>query len=382
MYQTASRIPGKQPDQSVSVGKWLTTMMAVVSMGLLLLGSAMAESIPSLPEITPAVAAANPELILRLAALSKEREALRNRTQQHNDACRSVEESSAAEAQCTRSLTALQSHLSRHIQASKQFIEMLATVGIAMAKEESERIRIIKSMNALGKRLGWSAVKQANLAEALNSLVVDGDPNATGTQIRQIWQDVLNRGHGGDIAREASQGNGPGIPGAGQQAKYQDCTVFALANAAGLPYGVVAARATKLIREGEWHDAAERANPQKLIEQNGLNGGEVVMLAEILGQAEVVRSSDFAKTLKEGRRVMVNVVPENGNANYGHEVVLTKTFQHGGETWYEMMDSNQGSQRRLYLSAKELNTMLQERGVAFRPEPGTTPKLLRHGDKY
>lgn len=73
----------------------------------------------------------------------------------------------------------------------------------------------------------------------------------------------------------------------------------------------------------------------------------------------------------------MNVVPEDGNVEGGHEVVLTKAFQHSGETWYEIMDSNQGPQRRLYLSAKELNTILQENGVTFRPEPGTTPKLLR-----
>jgi hypothetical protein len=42
-----------------------------------------------------------------------------------------------------------------------------------------------------------------------------------------------------------------------------------------------------------------------------------------------------------------------------------------------MMDSNQGPERRLFLSSKELNTMLQEKGVAYRPESGTTPALLR-----
>jgi hypothetical protein len=33
------------------------------------------------------------------------------------------------------------------------------------------------------------------------------------------------------------------------------------------------------------------------------------------------------------------------------------------------MDSNQGAQRRLYVSAKELSTLLQENGVAYRSEP-------------
>jgi hypothetical protein len=62
----------------------------------------------------------------------------------------------------------------------------------------------------------------------------------------------------------------------------------------------------------------------------------------------------------------------------GHEVVLTKTFQHRGETWFEMMDSNQGPQRRLFLSSKELNSILEENGVPFRPNRRTTPKLRRN----
>lgn len=246
----------------------------------------------------------------------------------------------------------------------------------ATAKVNSEDARIINGMNALAKQLGWSADEQARLNEALNKLGGDGDP-ASSAQISQAWDSVLARGHGGDLAREAAQGEGPGFPGSGKQTGYQDCAIFALANASGQPYGVVAARAAKLIGEGEWRNAAERANPQKTIERKGLIGGEVVMLTEALGQAEVVASTDFAKTLKGGRPVMVNVVPENGDVKSGHEVVLTKAFQHGGETWYEMMDSNQGPQRRLYLSAKELNTILQEKGVAFRPDSGTTPRLLR-----
>ncbi len=248
--------------------------------------------------------------------------------------------------------------------------------GAAVDTRNPEVVRIINEMNALAKRLGWSAAEQDRLATALNRLSSDGDQNVTDIQIRRAWQDVLVRGQDGDIARKAAQGDGPGLIGAGKQS-FEDCAIFALANASGLPYSVVAARATKLIGEGEWRNAAERANPQKVIEQKGLIGGEVVMLAEVFGQAVVVPSSAFAKTLKEGRPVMVNVVPENGNVDGGHEVVLTKTFQHSGETWYEMMDSNQGA-RRLYLSSKELNTMLQENGVAFRPDPGTIPELSGH----
>lgn len=346
----------------------LTHSIVVGLLGLLVAGGSAAEEIPPFPRISSATAAAHPEFPQRLNALIKERDTLRARTQIHNGQCQSVDVGSPAEARCSAALAALGADIDRHIQASTQFIQDYNAV---------ETARIIKDMNALAKRLGWSADKQARLDKALHKLDSDGDPNATGTQIRQTWQDVLARGQSGDMAREASQGEGPGFPGAGEQTRYEDCTIFALANATGQPYGVVAARAGKLIHEGDWREVAERANPQKVIEQQGLDGGEVIMLAEAFGRAEVVPSSDFAKTLKAGHPLLVGVFPENGDVNRGHEVVLTKAFQHGGETWYEMMDSNQGPQRRLYLSAKELNTMLQENGVAFRPEPGTTPKLLR-----
>ncbi len=235
--------------------------------------------------------------------------------------------------------------------------------------------RIIKCMNALAKQLGWNADKQTRLDKALNNLGIDPATWSDNTQIQRVWRDVLSRSQDTDLVREASQDGDLGFPGAGKQTGLQDCAIFSLANAAGLPYSVVAARAAKLIRQGEWRSAEERGNPEHTIER-GLMGGEVVMLAELFGQAEVVPSADFAKTLKQGRPILLNVVPKGGDLRSGHEIVLTKTFQHRGETWYVMMDPNQGPQQRLFLSGKELNTMLKENGVAFYPEPGTTLELL------
>jgi len=340
----------------------MAKMIAVMLFGLLPLGTAIAASIPALPEILPVTAAAYPDLVSRRAALAIERNLLRDRTRQHNGLCRSVAEGSPEAARCDSAREVLAADIERHIQASKKFI---AT-------------HMVNSMSLLAKRLeGWSTDEQDRLGVALDKLKSDGDPDVTDADIRQTWLGVLSRDQTQDFAREAAQGDGPGLYGAGEQTRYQDCAVFALANAAGLPYGAVAARATELLREGEWHSAAERAKPQKAIEERGLNGGEVILLAEVFGQVEVVNSKEFAETLKGGRPVMVNVVPASGDVEGAHQVVLTKAFQHHGESWYEMMDSNQGHLRRLHLSARELNVILQENGVAFSPEPDTTPQLLR-----
>jgi hypothetical protein len=327
--------------------------------------------IPAMPEIPltlaedfrePLIAKRQP-FALRKLALIDEGEVL-------NQSCVNIKKGSSQHQNCLSK----KAQYNAAVEALRGDLDKLADdIDVAIA---AHKARIIKRMNTLAKQLGWSADEQVRLDNALNSLDSDGDPT-TSAQIVQAWDDVLARGTTGVFAKAAAEGTGPVFPGAGEQTRYQDCAVFALANAAGLPYGVVAARAAKLIGEGEWRNAAERANPQSVIEQHGLTGGEVVMLAEAFGQVEVVRSVDFAKTLKEGRPLLVNVVPEDGNVDGGHEVVLTKVFQHAGENWYEMIDSNQGPQRRLYISARELDTILQENGVAFRPEPGTVPQLFR-----
>lgn len=280
--------------------------------------------------------------------------------------CRSVEVGSAKASECVAEATEVKTAAKKYRAALEEFKKNLAN-----ARRGYE---ILIGMNALAKRLGWGEREQERLDLALRTLGGDGYDNISREKIIQTWDDILARDKDGELAKESAQGRGPGLPGAGEQTLYQDCTIFALANAAGIPYGVVAARATKLIGEGEWRSGEERADPQKVIETKGLIGEEVTMLAESLGQAEVVKSEDFAKVLDSGRPIMIDVEHQKGG---GHEVVLTKTFQHGDETWYEMMDSNQGPVRRLYLSHRELNVILLENGVAFRPEEGTVPMLLR-----
>jgi len=232
---------------------------------------------------------------------------------------------------------------------------------------------IINAMNAMARRLGWDEKERTRLDRTLRAL---GYLRSTAepTLIRQTWNDILSRGPESEFAREAANGGGPGFPGAGKQTRYEDCVIFALANAAGLPYGVVAARAATMIRDGTWRSGIHRADPEQGI-KDGLNGGEVVLLAEAFGQAEVVADADLAKTLKGGRPVLVDVVPSGGSGK--HQVLLTKTFQHAGDTWFEMMESYQGPQRRLYVSAAELKLMQLENAVAFEPDAKKTPRLLR-----
>jgi hypothetical protein len=342
-------------------------ILTALTLGLLT--QSPAQQIPALKVLPPDMAPSGAALTARRTELTQERTTLHGKINDLNARCAAIKEGSAAEIACKHDQAELTIALNSHIEKSNDFNED--------AQPALTAYTMLNKMDALAKKLGWSPEKQARLHKALHKLDFDGDPNATGDQIRRAWQDVLSRNMDADLVREASKGGGLGFPGAGTQTVHNDCTIFALANATGRPYGEVGATATELIREGEWRNAGDRANPQAAIEHDGLNGGEVVMLAESYGQAEVVSRSDFARTLNAGRPILLNVVGSGGNVNGGHEVVLTKTFQHDGETWFVMMDSYQGPQRRLFLSGKELNTMLQENGVAYRPEPGTTPALLR-----
>jgi hypothetical protein len=240
--------------------------------------------------------------------------------------------------------------------------------------EEDDEPEIIKSINRAAKKSGWSLEEQKRLKIALDSLENVEDENLSRHEMRKraekIWKTINDRIVTDDIKAKAKLAKGMGLPGAGQQS-FEDCAVFALANAAGLPYGIVAARAAKLISEAEWRSSAHRSNPQQAIKDEGLNGGEVLFLAEAFGQVEIIRSDDFSKAVKEGRPVMINIWP-------GHQVVLNKTFEHDGKIWFEMIDSNlQGPWQRRYLNLEEVKKIILEKGIAFKPEQNTEPKLLR-----
>lgn len=228
---------------------------------------------------------------------------------------------------------------------------------------------------ALAQRLRWPTSEQTRLAAALARLSSDGDLSVTSRDVVRTWRTIIGRGADPAVIRAAG-GTGSRLPAAGTQS-FEDCAVFAIANAAGLPYSVVATRATELVREAPWRTPAERGSPQGTIETGGLIGVELVMLTEAMGQADIVGSAAFFDVVGSNRSVMVNVVPPSGNFSTGHEVVLSRAFRHEGVRWFEMIDSNQNVMERRYLTEAELNTILQETGIAFRSNSGTTPSPLR-----
>lgn len=142
--------------------------LSIVAVLLVLVGIEVpvAREIPALPEIPTVVAEAHPGFVKRRAALVEERAALRDRTQQHNAACSRVEEGSAAEAQCTQSLDTLKADLARHIQASKQFIELLAANGRRTSKDcrETEQ-QLARDQEAMHRQQKSIAQGQAELLE-------------------------------------------------------------------------------------------------------------------------------------------------------------------------------------------------------------------------
>lgn len=238
-----------------------------------------------------------------------------------------------------------------------------------LSEEEIRATRVTNGINALAKRLKWAPEEQERLDNALKMLRKDGIAHATSGQIQDTWLTIRKRKLGSPFLRLAARGAGPSLPTVGKQIG-NECAVIALANAAGVREAVVASKAYEFIRNGEWRNDDERARPFSVIEGHGLNGGELIMLAEFFGQARVVPSQDFVKTLKEGRAVILaNVIPPNGDLESGHQVVISKTFKYRGKTWFEIIDSNSDEKlQRQYLTAGELGTIIRETGVALIPD--------------
>lgn len=242
-------------------------------------------------------------------------------------------------------------------------------------RNDAERLR--EGVISYAQRLGWTDEEQKRVREAIAAVPFGENEGGSyvPAKILLSWGRIEERVKAGGFAAIAAKGEGPNLYGAGLQG-YNDCVIYAVAAASGRPYGVVAAEANKMIREGGWRTQSDW---QKVFGPGGgLYAEEVIMLAEGFGQARVVKPADFANTLKSGRPVLVNVVPQSGDISAAHQIVLAKTFRYRGETWYEAIDSNFGPLRRLYMNHGELDALLHDNGIAYLPEPGTTVKFLRN----
>lgn len=225
--------------------------------------------------------------------------------------------------------------------------------------------RIVTGVKETAKKLGWAEADRARLDAALTALGPDGTEELTSDKVEFAWSLTISKTDDPDLSKAADAVAGQVRPAVAQQGK-NDCAVAAVATAAGLPYDTVAARAEEILGKAEWLTPYERKAPlEEVSVRGGFNGGETVMLAESLGQVEVVSSGEFAKVVEAGRPVMARVITSSGE---DHEVVLTRAFQYEGKTWFEMADPGSPKARR-FVSQEHLNSILMEKGIAFRSDP-------------
>lgn len=239
-----------------------------------------------------------------------------------------------------------------------------------------EAERLIRQMKELAVKMGWPPDECKRVAMALDRLGALELKETPRARIEALWRACDARRGDAALLEALARAGGAGPVGRGRQTVHNDCVLFAVSQASGVPYGLVSNRAAEIVRRAEWRGAADRKDPSAALTR-GLNGGELVLLVESLGRAEVVKSAAFAKVLEDGKPVLVNVTPPGGEGG-GHQVVLTKTFRHGGKTWFVMRESNRGLDELVFLQAEELESLLGEAGgIVFRSDPGRTPTLLR-----
>jgi hypothetical protein len=254
------------------------------------------------------------------------------------------------------------------------------TKGGPLARPMEGRELIVTKIKALATRLNWRTDEQERLANAMNDLPIPGrgeqfDANyeRSAKNVDAAWVAIRNRKQPDELIAIAEKTKGWDLPAVGQQTN-GECAVYALANASGLPYDFVRARAVFLIDQGEWRTLPEQINTDKTV-KTGLLGDELLMLAESLGKVKIIKNQDFQTTLNSGRAVMIDVFAigkhREGTEYVGqHQVALSRTFQYGGKTWYEMIDSHlPGAWDRRYVTEEELKTIQVENGIVFSPDP-------------
>lgn len=306
----------------------------------------------------------------RYQALVATAKQIRERRQAHDGPCSAVPETDhARRAGCGAEKASIEA-------AWRQYNGNLAAYHRDRAKAlkaayDVDESKIVSGLLAYARKKNLDDKEVARIEAAFDEYGLRGEAK-TKADVAKAWAAVKARQGDPTLAQKLAAGVGPHLVWSGTQTRYQDCTIFALANAANVPYGYVAGLAGEIIRQGRYRSAAARLQPQTVIEARGLAAGEVIVLAEVLGQVGVVERSAFAERLARSQAVLVAVWPEKGRGS--HQVVLNKTFTHEGKTWFGLIDSNIG---QMILREDELALLLQDTGIVYTRDPKRTVRPLR-----
>lgn len=112
---------------------------AALLLGMAFAGSALAMTIPPLPEVDAATAAAHPELAEKRAALVAERDVLRTKSKKQNAACSEVEEGTPAERDCAAWLERLTHEVELHVKATNNLVAAISAAARVVAATNLEK---------------------------------------------------------------------------------------------------------------------------------------------------------------------------------------------------------------------------------------------------
>lgn len=220
----------------------------------------------------------------------------------------------------------------------------------------------------------WTRVDEARVRNFLSSSPMPGWAYDHAL-VSKTWAAVLEENPDGTTIRNATTFASPAVRSGtmverqdfGQQAT-NSCALHAIANALQIPLTDVWSRTAEIFEAAYGGTTNERKDINVALSK-GLYSEEFAVIAESLGRIEVVGPKRFSALIAAGKPVLVHLAVPDTSGNMGHEVVLDRTFQMNGETWYEMVDSNQtGQWDRRFLSASELNVLLKEKGLVVHPE--------------
>lgn len=235
------------------------------------------------------------------------------------------------------------------------------------------------------KALGWKSGQRNQVMELVRGIkAYKIDLQVPELQRRYAGTFAMDRATYAALRADARRGHGRDLIAEGFQSE-DDCAVFALANATNTPYGVAAARALEVIRTAPWRSQEERTHPAQVFSEGaGLKGGEVDILAQSFGEGHRVGRGELEGQLQQGSAIIATIDMASDNVRGSHEIVITRSFQHAGQAWYEVLDSNASpsncpacERSRTYWPKADLEAVLNADGLAVTPKAGTVAKSLK-----